>query len=125
MGEKHFFLRFYHKGQFLKTKYHSGTCIKIPDVMEPDRFSYSVIMEYVKEAAGYAEIGGVYVKKAGGGWKLVSNDAEACELGNGLKDGSMLDLYIDTVVDKAIQPVKQLQPHVIVRPRTSFFEGKP
>lgn len=93
--------------------------------MEPDRFSYSVLMEHVKDDVGYTEIGGVYVKKPGGGWKLLSNDVEVMELANGLKEGSMLDLYIDTIVDKAIEPAEQMQPHVIIRPRTSFFEGKP
>ena len=58
-----FFMRFFHKGQFLKTKYHCGACVKIKDVMETDKFSYYVIMEYVKGDVGYTEIGGVYVKK--------------------------------------------------------------
>lgn len=123
MADIFFQLRLHHKGQFLKTKYQCGTCIKIPDVMESDRFSYSVIMEYVKDVAGYTEIGGIYAKKVGGGWRLISNDADVTDLVNGLKEGSTLDLYIDTVVDKAIEPVKQLQPHVQIRPRTSFFEG--
>lgn len=76
------------------------------------------------EDCKYTEIGGLYVKKAGGGWKIINNDAEANELVRGLTDGAYLDLYIDTVVDKAIEPTKQMQPHVIIRPRTSFFEGK-
>ena len=97
--------------------------MKIPVAVEVDRFSFSVLMEYVKDDVGYTEIGGIYVKKQGGGWKLVSSDADVGELVKGLLDGCHLDFYIDTVVDKAIEPVKQMQPHVIMRPRTSFFEG--
>lgn len=125
MEEKYFFLRFSHKGQILKTKYHGGSCLKVPTAMDPEKFSYSVLMEYVKDDVGYTEIGGVYIKKAGGGWKLLDSDKLVCELVNALPQGSVLDLYIDTVVDKAIEPAEQLQPHVIVRPRTTFFEGKP
>ena len=120
---EYFYLRFYHKGQFVKNKYLCGKCMKIPVAVEVDRFSFSVLMEYVKDDVGYTEIGGIYVKKQGGGWKLVSSDADVGELVKGLLDGCHLDFYIDTVVDKAIEPVKQMQPHVIMRPRTSFFEG--
>ncbi|KAL8116579.1 hypothetical protein AgCh_022926 [Apium graveolens] len=71
------------------------------------------------EDCKYTEIGGLYVKKAGGDWKMISNDAEANELVKRLADGAYLDLYIDTVVDKAIESIKQMQPYVIIRPRTS------
>lgn len=121
MAGKLFFLRFYHKGEFQKTKYSKGICTKIPTVIDSDLFSYSVLMEYVKEV-GYTEIGGVYVRK--GGWKLLSNDMDLVGLVEGVKDGYFLDLYIDNIVDKAIEPTKQMQPHVIIRPRTSYFEGK-
>ncbi|KAL8094214.1 hypothetical protein AgCh_035917 [Apium graveolens] len=40
-----------------------------------------------------------------------------------MKNGYFIDIYVDRVVDKAIDPASQTQPHVIVRPRTSFFEG--
>ncbi|KAL8121111.1 hypothetical protein AgCh_018032 [Apium graveolens] len=105
-------------------KHTGGICKKIPTAMEADKFPFSVIMEYVMEDCKYTEIGGLYVKKAGGGWKIISNDAEANELVKGLADGAYLDLYIDTVIDKAIEPTKQMQPHVIIRPLTSFFEGQ-
>ena len=120
---EYFYLRFYHKEQFVKNKYLCGKCIKIPVAVEVDRFSFSVLMEYVKDDVGYTEIGGIYVKKQGGGWKLVSSDADVGELVEGLLDGCHLDFYIDTIMDKAIEPVKEMQPHVIMRPRTSFFEG--
>ncbi|XP_074349901.1 uncharacterized protein LOC141689497 [Apium graveolens] len=80
-------------------------------------------MKYVKDNIGYSEIGGVYVKKQSGGWKLIVTNAEAISLGEGMKNDYFLDLYIDRVVEKAIEPASQTQPHVIVRPRTSFFEG--
>ncbi|KAL8156186.1 hypothetical protein AgCh_001332 [Apium graveolens] len=83
----YFFLKFHHKGQFMKTKYLGGICIKIPTAMKADKFSFSVIMEHVMEDCKYTEIGGLYVKKAGGGWKIISNDAEANELVKGLADG--------------------------------------
>lgn len=124
MAEKHIFIRFYHKGEFQKTKYSCGTCTKIPEPADAERLSFSVIMEHVKDDVGYTEIGGVYVKKGGVGWKIVSNDADVIGLVDGLKDGSSLDLYIDTVVDKGIEPANQMQPHVIIRPRTQYFEGK-
>ena len=124
MEEKHYFLRFYHKGEFQKTKYSCGTCTKITKAVDADRLSYSVLMEHVKEDAGYTEIGGVYVKKGGGGWKIISNDADLNEYAKGQKDGAFLDLYIDNVIDKSIEPAKEMQPHVIVRPRTKYFTGK-
>lgn len=124
MEEKQFFLRFYHKGEFQKTKYSWGTCIKIAEPVENDKLSYSILMEHVKDDVGYTEIGGVYVKKGGGGWKILSNDADVTGLVQDLKDGSFLDLYIDTVVDKAIEPANQMQPHVIIRARSNYFEGK-
>ncbi|KAL8155631.1 hypothetical protein AgCh_000866 [Apium graveolens] len=80
-------------------------------------------MEYVKDNLGYSEIGGVYVKKQSGGCQLIDTDAKAISLGEGMKNGSFLDLCIDTVVDKAIEPASQTQPHVIVRPRKRSFEG--
>ena len=119
----YFYLRFYHKGQFVKNKYLCRKCTKIPVGVDVDTFSFSVLMEYVKDDLGYTEIGGIYVKKQGGGWKLVSSDADVGELVEGLLDGCHLDFYIDTIMDKAIEPVKEMQPHVIMRPRTSFFEG--
>ncbi|KAL8121437.1 hypothetical protein AgCh_018240 [Apium graveolens] len=70
-------------------------------------------MEYVKDNLGYSEIGGIYVKKQSGGWKLIATDAEAISLGEGMKNGYFLYLYVDTVVNKAIEPASQAQPHVI------------
>lgn len=114
MEDKYFFLRFHHKGEFQKNKYSHGQANIIAEAVDPDTFSYSVIMEYVKEDLGYTEIGGVYAKKDGGGWKLISTDADAVSLGEAVDGGSYLDLYVDTVVDKSIEPAPQTQPHVII-----------
>ena len=119
----YFYLRFYHKGQFVKNKYLCGKCTKIPLGVEVDTFSFSVLMEYVKDDLGYTEIGEIYVKKQGGGWKIVSSDADISEILQGILEGCLLDFYIDNVVDKAIEPAKQMQPHVIIRPRPNFNEG--
>ncbi|KAL8103041.1 hypothetical protein AgCh_027540 [Apium graveolens] len=117
-----FLSQVHHKGQFLKTKYLGGSCTKIPTAMEDDKFSFSVIMEHVMEDCKYNEIGGLYVKKAEGGWIIISNDAEANELVKGSVDGAYLDLYIDTVIDKAIEPTKQMQPHVLVVEKSGLRE---
>lgn len=124
MEEKYFFLRFHYKGQFQKTKYSNGTCTKITEPADSDRFSFSVLMEHVKDDVGYTEFGGIYVKKEEGGWKLLLTDKDVTDLVTNLKEGSFLDIYIDTVVDKSIEPTNQIQPHVIIRPRTRYFEGK-
>lgn len=40
-----------------------------------------------------------------------------------VKKGGYLDIYIDNVIDTKIQPLQQMQPHVIIRPRPDVFEG--
>ncbi|XP_063937382.1 uncharacterized protein LOC108203821 [Daucus carota subsp. sativus] len=103
----------HHNGEFTKEKYVGGSVITYGD-MDLDLFSYSVLMEWVKEL-GYAEIGGVYVRKEKG-WELVTKDADinVCILES---KTSELDLFVDCDVDKGIEPAKQMQPHVIVRPK--------
>ena len=64
---EYFYLRFYHKRQFVKNKYLCRKCINIPIAVEVDKFSFLVLMEYVKDDLGYCEIGGIYVKKQGQG----------------------------------------------------------
>lgn len=61
-----------------------------------------------------------YVKKVGRGWKIVINNIDANELVKGLTNDACLDLYNNTIIDKAIEPVKQMQSHGIIRPRISF-----
>lgn len=115
-------LRLHHGGEFLKNKYTGGLQYVHED-MDLDLFSYSVLMEWVKDL-NYTEIGGIYVKGEDGGWKLVSDDAAVGEcIKQKMVDGE-LDLFVDCIVDKEIAPMKQMQPHVIVRPRTSIFQAK-
>ncbi|KAL8125097.1 hypothetical protein AgCh_012679 [Apium graveolens] len=83
-------IRLHHMGNFMKTRYVGDKC-EVYDV-ERDYFSYSVLMEFVKDIKDN-EIGGVYIKQRG--WKLVTDDR-----------------------------VKQMQPHVIVRPKSSPFKVK-
>ena len=79
-------------------------------------------MEYVKDDLKYNEIGGIYVHKAPSGWRLIANDGDLIDFATAV-EGEEINLYIDVVVDNSITPMAQMQPHVIVRPRTSFFEG--
>ena len=72
-------------------------------------------MECVKDMK-YTEIAEVFVKGKNGGWKLVTDDASLMECIKEISNGE-LDLFIDSNVDKRIAPMKQMQPHVIVRPR--------
>ncbi|XP_074341832.1 uncharacterized protein LOC141679226 [Apium graveolens] len=78
-------------------------------------------MEYVKDDLGYKEIGGVYAKKEDG-WKLLMTDKDVDDLVAGVKLGSLLDIYLDNMVDTSIVPATQIQPHVAIRSRT-YFEG--
>lgn len=112
-------IRLHHSGHFLKTKYSGGLLETYG--MDPDLFSYSVLMEFVKDLK-YNEIGGIYVSKGkNGGWKLVTDDQG---VGEYIKGKSEFDFYIDCNVDKGIPPMKQMQPHVIVRPRASPLKAK-
>lgn len=106
MGDKVFKLKFHHKGEFLKARYADGTTTMVLHV-EADRFSYTVLMEQVKEDLKYTEIGGIYIKKENsGGWKLLSDDKDLTEYTDGFKNGDTIDFYIDNNVDKEIEPLK-------------------
>ena len=108
--------RLHHKGYFTKDKYVGGEEV-IYDVHDLDLFSYSVLMEWVLEI-GYKEISGVYMRvEEKNKWALLCNDADINEVIL-TTDSSSLDLYIDCDVDSSVKPVKQMQPHVIVRPKT-------
>lgn len=116
-------LTFHHKGAFQKAQYVGGTDTVVKRV-DPDYFSYTVLMEFVKDDLQYTEIGGIYMRNGEkGGWKLVTNDADLSELVKGVNSGGNLDFYIDNVVDTAIEPLKQMQPHVIMRPRQNLVTG--
>ncbi|KAL6530264.1 hypothetical protein OROHE_014617 [Orobanche hederae] len=107
MEDKWVHIRFHHKGKFMKSGFVGGQETTVTDV-ELDRFSYSVLMEHVKEDLKYTEIGGVYYPIKG----------------NMTKNGDWVDLYVDNVVDKRIGPFKQMQPHVIIRPRHATKQKK-
>lgn len=112
-------IRLHHRGDFSKTTYSGGSFETID--ADPDLFSYSVLMEFVKELK-YEEIAGIYVSNSkNSGWKLVTDDKT---VGEYMKGKSELDFYIDSNVDQSIPPMKQMQPHVIVRPRRSPVKGK-
>ncbi|KAL6581960.1 hypothetical protein OROMI_005974 [Orobanche minor] len=111
----------HHNGEFGENKYIGGSTATVGD-MDLDLFSYPVLMEWVKEL-GYAEIGGVYVRNEKG-WQLVAKDADICVC---VMTGqtSEFDFFIDCDVDKGIEPMKQMQPHVIVRPKKNPVKARP
>ena len=104
MGEKEIHVRFYHAGEFNKTSYIGGESFTITRV-ELDTFSYTVLMEFVKDYLHYTEIGGVYSKGESGGWELVSNDKELLEFVDSCDQGEEVEFYIDNNIDKDIQPL--------------------
>ena len=54
-------LRFYTMGKFQNSEYIGGEETVIMNI-DPDLFSYTVVMEHVKDDLGYTEIGGIYMK---------------------------------------------------------------
>ncbi|KAK1393544.1 hypothetical protein POM88_012600 [Heracleum sosnowskyi] len=91
--------------------------------MDPDSFSYSVLIEWVKELK-YDEIGGIYVQNEDNdGWTLMTDDRSLFKHMYATAR-SEIDYFIDCDVDKGTTPTKQMQPHVIVRPRSSLFKAK-
>lgn len=114
-------LVFHHKGKFQNNEYTGGK----EDIVaiKPDRFSYTVLMEHVKDDLKYSEIGGVYVKKGEPAeWKLLETDLDVSRLVNTISNGGHVDVYVDNIIDKRIEPVKT-QPHVLVRPRQNICAG--
>lgn len=124
MEDKILHLRFHHQGEFQEICYVSGVQTVVEGISS-DVFSFTVLMEHVKEDLQYSEIGGIYVKKSveSGGWQMVGNDAELDVVVDKVKSGDHVDLYVDTVVDSKTEPLKQMQPHVVIRPRKSIYAG--
>lgn len=123
MKEKEILVTLHYNGQFQKNSYDGGKSL-IVNRVEVDTFSYTVLMEFVKDYLHYTEIGGIYISKGKkGGWQLVTNDKDLIELVQGCDDGHEIDFYIDNTVDKEIEPMIQMQPHVIIRPRKHLFQG--
>ncbi|KAL6584563.1 hypothetical protein OROMI_003852 [Orobanche minor] len=123
MTDQDYILNFFHKGHFSKTEYLGGLCYEAPEYVDADRFSYTVVMEYVKDELKYKEIGGIYVKKEQGGWKLIENDGDLQEYLRTVT-GGWVKFYVDHIIDTNYLPKPQMQPHVTVRPRIGYFEGK-
>lgn len=116
-------VKFHHEGQFLKARYANGTTSIVFDV-PTDLFSYTVLMEQVKDDLGYSEIGGIYIRNTkAGGWKLLLDDKDLFEYIKGCKSGQTFDFYIDNDINKDIEPIAQMQPHVVVRPKPDLFQG--
>ncbi|XP_074337042.1 uncharacterized protein LOC141674219 [Apium graveolens] len=125
MAEKHVNIGLYHGGEFQRTSYSGGYCLTIYNV-DADMWAYNDLMEEVKDLLKLNEIGGVYAKEGKhGGWKLLRTDLDIIQEIEKCNDGEEVKLYVDTVADPAIEPLCEMQPHVIVRPRKSLFEGMP
>ncbi|KAL8092246.1 hypothetical protein AgCh_034510 [Apium graveolens] len=113
----------HHKGEFHKNKYAGGTVNTVKD-FELDAFSYSELMEWVNQLS-YKEIGGIYVQKEenSDGWELITDKAALNEY-TFKSEASELELFIDCDVDKNVPAMRQMQPHVIVRPKRSPVNPK-
>jgi hypothetical protein len=117
-------LRFHHQGEFQSARYHGGIETDVPGV-DTDIFSYTVLMEHVKDDLEYSEIGGIYVRvqEEFGNWKLLTNDSDLNPLVQRANSGDYIDFYIDNVIDMTVLPIKQMQPHVVIRPRQNLLAG--
>lgn len=117
MGEIN--VKLHYKGEFKKTEYVGGTFVIVTRV-DLDEFSYTVLLEFMKDYLKLTEIGGIYIPKGKGGWHLLSRDEEIFELVKNCKNGE-LEFYVDTTIDKSVEPIKQ--PFVVVRPRKNLIQG--
>lgn len=122
MATQEIHVRFNHGGRFHKTSYLGGQRMTIARV-DVDTFSFTVLMEFIKDYLHYTEIGGVYSRSKKGCWKLVSNDRDVIEMVEGCNSEKEVDFYIDNTIDTDIEPPIQMQPHVIVRPRKTLTQG--
>lgn len=115
-------VRLHYAGEFHKTSYVGGKSLLAP--VDSERFSYSVLMEFVKDYLEFTEIGGAYIRKEKrGGWELVLDDKDVTNFVKGFNNEEEIDFYIDNTVDKDIEPTSQMQPHVIIRPRKNIIQG--
>lgn len=123
MAPEEFHARLHHSGQFQKSSYVGGKTFVVTRV-EVDLFSYTVLMEFVKDYLHYTEIGGIYVlAEDDAGWKLITTDKDVMEVVEGYSNGEEVNFYIDNTVDQTIEPLHQMQPHVIIRPRKNIIQG--
>lgn len=123
MTEKHVNIGLYHGGQFQRTSYIGGDTVLFYHV-DADIFAYNDLMQEVRDILKLKEIGGVYVLDGkNGGWKLVKNDSDVIQEVEKCEDGEEVKFYVDIKVDTTVEPLVQIQPHVIVRPRRNLVEG--
>ncbi|KAL8131414.1 hypothetical protein AgCh_007374 [Apium graveolens] len=71
----------------------------------------------------FCKIGGVYTIDDTG-WKLLTRDKELLEIVDGCENDGEIQLYVDTVVDKEVEPSVEMQPWVIVRPRKNIMKAR-
>ncbi|XP_063940857.1 uncharacterized protein LOC135149316 [Daucus carota subsp. sativus] len=121
MGEKVVIIRLNYDGIFKKDSYAGGKSFAVSK-LDTEEFSYSVLMEFVKDYLHLTEIGGIYMGDDSG-WKLLTNDKELLKLVDGCENEGEIVLYVDTVVEREIEPSVQMQPWVIVRPRPDITQG--
>ena len=80
-------------------------------------------MDFVKDCLHYTEIGGVYISKGmRGGWQLILNNKDLNEYVQHCNKQEEVVFYIDNTIDKDIEPVTQLHPHVIIRRRKNIIQ---
>ncbi|KAL8114324.1 hypothetical protein AgCh_021248 [Apium graveolens] len=118
-------VRLHYEGKFKKTSYVGGKHFIVMG-LDIESFSYSVLMELVKDNLHFTEIGGIYANRGRkGGWQLLSNNKQVMALVEDCSPGYLVNFYIDNIVDKQIEPAPQMQPHVITRPRENFIQASP
>lgn len=123
MATKLVSLRYFYEGVFDKTTYLGGRT-QLVNRLPADELSYTVMIENVKEYLKYTEIGGVYAWKGKKiGWKLLKTDTDFLELVDSCKHDDEVPLYVDTTVDKNIEPLYPGVPWVVQRPRKNIFTG--
>ncbi|KAL8155782.1 hypothetical protein AgCh_000985 [Apium graveolens] len=73
-------VRLHHEGKFKKTSYVGGKHFIVIG-LDVESFSYSMLMELVKDNLHFTEIGGIYANRGRkGGWQLLSNDKQVMAL---------------------------------------------
>ncbi|KAL8155783.1 hypothetical protein AgCh_000986 [Apium graveolens] len=73
-------VRLHHEGKFKKTSYVGGKHFIVIG-LDVESFSYSMLMELVKDNLHFTEIGGIYANRGRkDGWQLLSNDKQVTTL---------------------------------------------
>lgn len=123
MASKIVSLRYFYEGEFHKNTYVGGKTILVHR-RSVDVLSLSVMLEYIKELLNFTEIGGVYMWNAKRrGWKLMVTDADFFELIDSCEDDGEVNLYVDNVVDKNLEPLWPGCPFIVQRPRKNIVAG--